>query len=156
MSIKDELIIKYFEVLTDVGMDEIANMAKAIKDGANPMDFKKKLASTITEMIHDKYKAYEASLFFTKTIQNNEMPDENLFKDLAIQTITKANGEKVKTIAPNAKFGSTELTRLIRQGAIRILPDGKKVESREEFLNLPTGTKVQIGRRDWYKIKIEN
>ena len=156
MSIKDELIIKYFEVLTDVGMDEIANMAEAIKNGANPMDFKKKLASTITEMLHDKYKAYEASMFFTKTIQNNEMPDENLFKDLAIQTITKTSGEKVKTITPNAKFGSTELNRLIKQGAIRILPDGKKVESREEFLNLTTGTKIQIGKRDWYKIKVEN
>ena len=156
MSIKDELIIKYFEVLTDVDSQEITNMKKAMADGANPMEFKKKLAFTITEMLHDHQQAYEASMFFTKTVQNDEMPDESLFQDLTIQTITKADGQKIKTIAPNAKFGSTELNRLITQGAVKIMPESKKVTSREEFLNLPIGTKLQIGKRDWYKINIED
>lgn len=156
MSIKDELIIKYFEVLTDVDSQEITNMKKAMADGANPMEFKKKLAFTITEMLHDHQQAYEASMFFTKTVQNDEMPDESLFQDLTIQTITKADGQKIKTIAPNAKFGSTELNRLITQGAVKIMPESKKVKSREEFLNLPIGTKLQIGKRDWYKINIED
>ncbi len=156
MSIKDELIIKYFEVLTDVESQEIANMKKAMAGGANPMEFKKKLAFTITEILHDHQQAYEASMFFTKTVQNDEMPDESLFQNLTIQTITKADGQKIKTIAPNAKFGSTELTRLIAQGAVKIMPGSKKVMSREEFLNLSIGTKLQIGKRDWYKINIEN
>lgn len=156
MSIKDELIIKYFEVLTDVDSQEITNMKKAMADGANPMEFKKKLAFTITEILHDHQQAYEASMFFTKTVQNDEMPDESLFQDLTIQTITKADGQKIKTIAPNAKFGSTELNRLITQGAVKIMPESKKVTSREEFLNLAAGTKLQIGKRDWYKITIKD
>jgi len=156
MSIKDELIIKYFEVLTDIDNKEIALMKKAMSDGENPMEFKKKLAFTITEMLHDHQQAYEASLFFTKTIQNDEMPDDSLFQDLNIQTITKANGQKIKTIASNTKFGSTELTRLITQGAVKILPEGKKIQSREEFLKLQSGTRLQIGKRDWYKIHIKD
>lgn len=156
MSIKDELIIKYFEVLTDVSMDEIATMAEAMKNGANPMDFKKRLALTITEMLHDKYKAYEASMFFTKTVQNDEMPDESLFGSITIATITKDDGSKIKTIAQNPNLSSTELNRLIAQRAVKILPEGKKVASREEFLNLTAGTKLQIGKRDWYKIKTSN
>jgi len=156
MSIKDELIIKYFEILTDVSLEEIAKMQKAMKDGANPMDFKKKLAFAITEMLHDHQQAYEASLFFTKTVQNDEMPDESLFGSITIQVITKTDGSKVKTIAANPNFGSTELTRLIKQGAVKTLPENKKVESREEFLSLSAGTKVQIGKRDWYKIKLTN
>lgn len=157
MSIKDELIIKYFEVLTDVDSQEITNMKKAMADGANPMEFKKKLAFTITEMLHDKHKAYEASMFFTRTIQNNEMPNDDWFGSITIQTITKDNGQKIKTIAPNPNFSSTELNRLIAQGAVKILPEGKKIiKSREEFLNLPIGTKLQIGKRDWYKINIED
>lgn len=154
MSIKDELIIKYFEILTDLSLKEIAEMTKAMKNGANPMDFKKKLAFTITEMLHDKYKAYEASMFFTKTVQNDEMPDESLFGSITIATITKKDGSQIKTIAQNPNLSSTELNRLIAQGAVKILPEGKKVQSREEFLNLGAGTKLQIGKRDWYKINI--
>ena len=153
MSIKDELIIKYFEVLTDVDSAEIVEMATAMQNGSNPMEFKKKLAFTITEMLHDKYKADEASLFFTKTVQNDEMPDENLFGSITIATVTKDDGSKIKTIAQNPNFSSTELNRLIEQGAVKILPSMQKVESREEFLNLPKGTKLKLGKRDWYKIE---
>lgn len=156
MSIKDELIIKYFEALTDVSMAEIATMKEAMQSGANPMEFKKKLAFTITAMLHDHNSAQSASLFFTKTVQNDEMPDENLFGSITIQTITKNDGSTIKTIAPNPNFSSTELNRLIEQGAVKILPSGKKVENREEFLNLANDTKLQLGKRDWYKIRIDN
>lgn len=156
MSIKDELIIKYFEVLTDISSEEIAEMAEAIKNGVNPMEFKKKLALTITTDLHDSQTAKLAETFFTKTVQNDEMPDESLFGSITIQTITKQDGSKIKTIAQNPDLSSTELSRLIEQNAVKILPDGKKVESREEFLNLPANTKIQMGKRGWYKIETSN
>ncbi len=156
MSIQDELIIKYFEVLTDLDSAEIADMAAAIKNGDNPMSFKKKLAFTITRDLHDLSAAKNAEDFFSKTIQGNEIPDESLFRLITIQTIKKDDGSQIKTIAPNPNFSSTAFNRLIEQGAIKILPNNKKVESREEFLNLQAGTKLQVGKRDWYKIDLEN
>lgn len=156
MSIKDELIIKYFEVLTDVSLEEVKAMAEAMKNGANPMEFKKKLALTITASLHDFATAKEAEVFFTKTVQNDEMPDEGSFEPIIIETITKEDGSQLKTIAQNPNFSSTELSRLVEQNAVKIVPDGKRVESREEFLNLPTGTRLQLGRRGWYKIETSN
>ncbi len=156
MSIKDELIIKYFEVLTDLEMTEIEAMSSAMQNGDNPMEFKKKLAFTITKDLHDEQQALAAADFFTQTVQNNEMPAEELFENLIIQTITKTDGQKLRTIAPHPKFSSAELNRRIEQGAVKLLPSLKKITSRAEFLALQNGSKLQLGKRDWYKIKIED
>lgn len=156
MSIKDELIIKYFEVLTNVSDEEIAAMASAMQSGSNPMEFKKKLAFTITRDLHDEFAAHGAADFFTKTVQSDEMPEENNFGTLTIKNITKNDGDVVKSIEANPEISSTELNRRIEQGAVKVLPSMQKVESRKAFFDLPNGTKLKLGKRDWYKIKIEN
>lgn len=154
MSIEDELIVKYFEVLTDVETAEIETMKKAMAAGDNPMIFKKKLAFTITADLNDEIAAKDAEDFFSKTVQNNEIPEESAFETITIKTITKNNGETAKIIDTNFILSSTELGRRIEQGAVKILPEMKKVASREEFFNLADGTKIKLGKRDWYKIKI--
>lgn len=153
MSIKDELIIKYFEVLTDVDSMEISEMATAMQNGSNPMEFKKKLALIITKDLHDEVAANDAADFFAKTVQNDEMPEESNFGNITIKNIKKANGENAKSIEAKPELSSTELSRRIEQGAVKILPSMQKVESREEFFNLPKGTKLKLGKRDWYKIE---
>lgn len=152
MSIKDELIIKYFEILTDIETAEIETMKKAMEAGENPMTFKKKLAFTITADLNDEIAAKDAEDFFSKTVQNDEIPEESAFGTMTIKTIAKDNGEMAKSIESNPVLSSTELGRRIEQGAVKILPEMKKVASREEFLNLADGTKVKLGKRDWYKI----
>ena len=154
MSIKDELIIKYFEALTDVKTEEIKVMALSMQNGENPMTFKKKLAFTITADLHDEAAAKDAEDFFAKTVQGDETPDESTFGTLTIKTIVKDDGTQAKVVETNPILSSTELNRRIEQGAVKILPDMKKVESREELLNLADGTKVKLGKRDWYKIII--
>jgi tyrosyl-tRNA synthetase len=154
MSIKDELIIKYFEVLTNVPTEEIEAMSAAMKNGENPMTFKKKLASIITADLSDETGAKDAEDFFAKTVQGDEMPDESAFGTLTIKTIVKDDGAQAKVIETSPVLSSTELNRRVEQGAVKILPDMKKVESREELLNLADGTKVKLGKRDWYKIII--
>ncbi|AKM81668.1 MAG: Tyrosine-tRNA ligase [Candidatus Pacebacteria bacterium GW2011_GWF2_38_9] len=153
MSIKDELIIKYFEVLTDVDSVKISEMATAMQNGSNPMEFKKKLALIITKDLHDEVVANDAANFFAKTVQNDEMPEESNFGSITIKNIKKANGENAKSIEAKPELSSTELGRRIEQGAVKILPSMQKIESREEFLNLPKGTKLKLGKRDWYKIE---
>ena len=156
MSIKDELIIKYFEVLTEIETTEIETMKKAMEAGENPMIFKKKLAFTITADLNDEAAAKDAEDFFSKTVQNDEMPEESDFGTITIKTITKDNGEIAKIIETNPILSSTELGRRIEQGAVKILPEMKKIMSREEFINLADGTKIKLGKRDWYKIIIAN
>lgn len=152
MSIKDELIVKYFEVLTDVPVAEISEMAQAMQNGANPMTFKKKLALVITSNLHNEALATEASEFFAKTVQGDEIPDESTFGTLTIKTITKKDGSTAKIIETNPLLSSAEIGRRLEQGAVKLLPDMQKITNREDLLNLPVGGKVKLGKRDWYKI----
>ncbi len=152
MSIKDELIIKYFEALTDEPTAEIEVMQKAMQNGENPMILKKKLALMITADLHNDELAKDAADFFSKTVQNDEIPEESAFGTITIKAIVKNDGTPGKSVEMNPTLSSTELGRRIEQGAAKLLPDMKKIESREEFLNLPDGTKVKLGKRDWYKI----
>ena len=154
MSIKDELIIKYFEALTDEQTAEIEIMKKAMENGENPMIFKKKLALVITADLHNEELARDAAEFFSRTVQNDEIPDESAFGTVTIKTIVKNDGSLGKSVEMNPALSSTELSRRIEQGAAKLLPNMKKIESREEFLNLTDGTKVKLGKRDWYKVII--
>jgi len=122
MRIQDESIIKYFSFLTDVPMAEIIEMEKAMQKGVNPMAFKKKLALTITTALHDAASAKDAEEFFAKTVQNDEIPEENVFGTIIIKTITKTDGHSAKVIQTDPQLSSTELNRRIKQGAAKILP----------------------------------
>ncbi len=143
MRLKDELIIKYFELLTDVGAEEIATMQQAMEAGHNPMQFKQRLALTITTDLHDAAAAAEAAAFFTSTVQNDALPDEASFGQLII------TGEQIQTEPP---MSSSEITRRIEQKAAKILPSGELISSRAQLLALPAGSKIRLGKRDWYQV----
>jgi len=144
MRVADELIIKYFTLLTDVSQFEIEEMTQAIQNGQNPMQFKQKLAFTITKDLHDELAAKEAAAFFTKTVQGDEAPEEDSFGTLII------NGA---VISAKPELSSSEINRRLEQGAVKLLPSLQKITKRSELLSLPTGSKVKLGKRDWYKIE---
>lgn len=76
MSMNDNLITTYFECCTDVPLKDIAAMQKAMEEGSNPVDFKKKLAKTITTMYHNEAAAEEAADAFIKQFAKGETPEE--------------------------------------------------------------------------------
>ena len=76
MSIPDDLVIKYFQALTDVSGDEIRKMEKELKSGANPRDLKLRLAREIVAMYHSETAAKKAEKNFIKTFSLREMPEE--------------------------------------------------------------------------------
>ena len=145
MRVADELIIKYFELLTRVEMSEIKEMATAIKNGENPMTFKKKLAFQITKDLHDEAAAKKAEEHFAATYQKGEISEEENMEILEVEII---DDKQFKISA----YSNSEIRRLIQQGAIKLLPEMEKVESLEDFLNLKTEQKVKIGRR-FFKIQ---
>ena len=77
MSIPDSLIMNYFELLTDVPDEELAEFRKALENNAvNPMELKKRLAREIVTQLYDQKAASEAEHHFTKIVQKREVPDE--------------------------------------------------------------------------------
>lgn len=113
MSVADNLIIEYFEVLTDVADTEITEMKLAIDGGQNPMDFKKKLAFTITTMYHSEEAAKQAADHFEKTVQEGKTPED-------MPTVSLANAttvlEAIKACVPQES--NSNIRRLVEQGAV--------------------------------------
>ena len=144
MRVADELIIKYFELLTRIDMAEIKEMENAIKNGENPMIFKKKLAFQITKDLHDETAAKKAEEHFATAYQKGEIPNEENMEILEIEVI---DNKQFKV----SIYSNSEIRRLIQQGAIKLLPEMEKVETLEEFLALETEQKIKIGRR-FFKI----
>ncbi len=149
MSIPDELIIKYFELLTDVSDSLIEKMKKQMKDGSvNPRDLKVILGKTIIEMYHSKEDAVKAEEYFITAFRDKDIP-----ADIPEMNVSKVEGEltlinimKLADMAPSNK----DIKRLFEQGAVSL--DGEKVS--DPFYLLETGKEVVIkaGKRKFLKI----
>lgn len=148
MSTADEEILTYFEVLTDVPMDEINQMEKKIDGGANPMEFKKKLAFEITRMYHDETLAQEAADHFQKTVQNKEAPEE--MEEISISSEAISIFDLVK--ACGSGDSNTQLRGLIMQGGVQL--DGEKVTDPSTQVTLTSGVVLRLGKRRYYRIKL--
>ena len=151
MSISDELIVKYFEVLTRIDLAKIEEIKQALVAGDNPMQFKKELALEITKDLHGQEAAQQASEHFQETIQNKAMPQSEQFAYLILE-INEENGKKTSN---NNVFSNSELGRLLEQGAVKLLPEQKVVKNWQELLTLSNNSKLKIGKHRFYQLKIK-
>lgn len=120
MAIKDELIINYLLLATNLSLEEIAKFEKRLKSKENPRDIKKELAYQIVKELYNDKSAQKAKEEFEKTVQNKEIPDDIpqlTFYDKF--TITEA------LMASGFIKSRSEAKRLIDQGAVSL--NGKKV-----------------------------
>lgn len=147
MRVSDDMIIEYFTVLTDVEMGEIESMRKAMESGQNPMDFKKKLALTITEMYHDTNAAEAAQEHFQQVVQEGSAPSEVPVIKVVSGTHTAA------TLASQARpdISKSEVNRLIMQGAVEI--DNQRVTDPKQEVELKDEVLIKVGKRHYTKIK---
>ena len=161
MSIPDNIMLQYYELLTDIDEAELSNIKKQIVSGENPMSLKKRLAFDITKQYHGEEKAKEAEAHFEKTVQNKELPDEIETKSISFSqyTTTLVNSNKPKErvfgvgrlIADLSMVKSrSEAIRLIKQGGVSV--NGNVIDF--EFLPLPVknGSIIKIGKRRYVKI----
>ncbi len=145
MSLKDELIIEYFTLATDISLEEIKGIETELKNG-NPMEIKKRLAKEIVEMFHNKQQAEEAEEGFRSVVQNKEIP-------LDIATSIFPNGATVSASAvTNNLVGSvTEWKRLVEQHGV--YRNEKRIDN--PFMKnaeLKEGDILRIGKRKYVKI----
>lgn len=148
MSIPDNLITKYLELATEISMDEINKIEKAIEDGENPMQYKKLAAKEIIKIYHDEAAADMAEIQFTKVFSENKLPDD--MPEIKIE----AKSINLVDIMVNNKMASSksEAKRLIDQGAVK--HDKEKIIG--DILDVGKGEHVlQVGKRRFLKIIVK-
>jgi len=142
MSIRDDLIIQYFELVTDVPDAELAEFRQALADNAvNPMELKKRLARELVTQLYDKRSADDAQRNFERIHQKGEIPED-------IELGTKSGSILQDYLVANRLAKSkSEARRLIEQGAVYI--NGKKVMDANYIF--PKDTIIRVGKRRFIK-----
>ena len=142
MSLKDDLIIKYFILLTRVEMKTINEYKTHLKDGANPRDIKMKLALEIVRMYYSKEDANDAQDYFVKTFTQKEIPlDMPQFKPISYNIVLILVESKLVS-------SKSEARRILDHGGVKI--DGKVVK--EINYVVPSGSVLQKGKINFLKI----
>lgn len=149
MSIVDDVIFDYFELVTRVDMDEIEKMKLAVEDGANPMEFKKTLALDIVTFYHSKEDALKAQKVFEETVQGREVSEE-LINEIDVKGKMSLL-EFLKDALPAGLASSGEIKRVVTQGGVEV--DGKKVADFAREINFESGIVVKFGKRTFVKVK---
>ena len=145
MSLPDELIIKYFTLVTRVPMAEIEKIKKML----NPRDQKARLAFEIVKIYHGEKSAQKAEEEFNKIFRDKEMPTE--------MTEFEINKEEIfypELIYVSGAASSTSVAkRLIVDGAVEI--DNKKDKEWRKIIKIKDGMVVRVGKRRFVKIKLK-
>ncbi len=153
MSISDDIMFIYYRLVTDVPMDEVGKMERAVKDGSmHPRDAKVRLAKEICAEYYDRDTADRAEAEFNKIFVKKDLPDE--IEDFAIPAAEVKDGKiwLVKVLVLAKLAGSSgEARRLIKGGGVYI--DGTKVPSEEHELVLPCECIVKVGKRRFVRVK---
>ena len=151
MSISDELMWRYFELLSFRSMDEIEAWARECRQGSNPRDIKVRLAAELVERFHGATAARQAHESFIARFQKGRMPDdmpEKVFRSegapVPLSQLLKAVGLVTST---------SEAMRMTRQGAVRI--DGVKVSDPKLLIDAGNENVYQVGKRRFAKIRVE-
>ena len=142
MSIPDEIMMKWFDLLSLRPLEEIKKVEKDIKEGANPRDAKIDLAMELTTRFTNEIAAEKAKDNFFKKFSSNELPSDIEEKEISYDN-TPGLPNLLKDLG---LVGSTsEAMRLIEQGAVKI--DQEKVTSKDEEVNFETKKLIQIGKK---------
>ena len=152
MSISDELMWRYFELLSFRPLGEVAALHQAMREGRNPRDVKFELAHEIVARFHTKDAADQAQRDFSTRFQQGAMPE-----NLAEQTLYIAGqSSRLTGILKHLGFvaSSSEASRKIQEGAVRV--DGEKIASPQIELLAGNTHIVAVGKRQVAKIRLVN
>ena len=146
MAIKDELIIPYYTLATNVPLVEVAEAENALKKGEHPMHIKKELALEIVKELTSLEGAEEAKESFAKRVQGGEVPE-----DIALVMFEKSE-VSITDIIIETKLASSksDARRLIAQGGISI--DNEIVKDPNQLVTINEEKLLKAGKRRFVKI----
>ena len=148
MSISDDLMWRWFELLSFRPINEVNELKKEVKSGMNPRDTKILLAEEIIERFHSKEDAENAKNTFLDRFQKGAKPKDietfsiSFDDDIAIGNLLKESGLVQST---------SEAMRLVKQGAVKI--NDKKIDDPKLSIEKNQELLVQVGKRRFLKIK---
>ncbi len=147
MSLADNMIIDYFELLTDIPDTELVELRQQMNSSAvNPMVLKKRLAFELVGQLYDEKEAAKAEEHFTRVHQQKEIPE-----NIPEIRVDNANTDIRKLLVSSGTAASaSEATRLIKQGAIEI--NGEKIA--DFTTTIKNGSVVKVGKHKFFKIII--
>ncbi|MCB0973715.1 MAG: tyrosine--tRNA ligase [Actinobacteria bacterium] len=150
MSVSDDLMWRYFELLSFRPHGEIAGLRLQVADGRNPRDVKFELAKEIVARFHDAGSAEVAQGHFIKRFRDHEIPT-----DLELLEIdAPATGSGIASVLRDAGLvgSNSEANRMIEQGAVRI--NGARVTDRDLVIKVNTELVLQVGKRRYKRIRL--
>ena len=150
MSISDDLMWKYFEVLSFRPLTEIAGLRQSVADGANPRDVKFELAEELVARFHSPRDAAAACQEFVARFREGAMPSE--IPELTVASVAGRLGLPRLLKEAGLAGSNAEAMRLIAQGAVRI--DGERVLDRGRELSAGSSHVYQVGKRKFARIRL--
>ena len=147
MSISDDLMWKYYELLTDLTSTEISSLRSEVDKGMNPRDLKVRLAKLIIKDFHSQEAADAAEDEFVKRFVQKEVPDE--IEEKTIAAGTHVLSQLLADTGLAASKG--EARRLIEQGGVKVNNE-KASAANAEIIVDGEGTLLQVGKRKFLKV----
>jgi tyrosyl-tRNA synthetase len=150
MSISDDMMWRYFELLSFRSLEDIAGLKKRVSDGLNPRDAKFELGQEIVQRFHDAKAADAAKLEFIARFQQGAIPDE--MSEVTLESEDGGLGIAHLLQRGGLVSSTSEAFRMIKQGAVRI--DGERIEDRSLQIDAGTTHVFQVGRRRFARISL--
>ena len=150
MSIPDEIMFKWFDLLSLLPVNELKRIKKSVDEGGNPRDAKIVLAVELTERFTSTKEAETAKENFFKKFAKNELPS-----DIEEKTLKHKGNYPLPNLLKDIGFASStsEALRLLSQGAVKI--DQIKVDSKDLHIELNTKKLIQVGKKKIIYITIQ-
>lgn len=150
MSISDDLMWRYFELLSFRPLTEIETFKKDIAGGKNPRDIKFLLGEEIVARFHSETAATQAREKFIARFQKGQMPDD--MPDVSLQA--SGAGLRITNLLKNAGLTKTtsDAMRMIKQGAVRV--DGQRIEDNKTEIKAGSTHVFQVGKRRFARVSI--
>lgn len=148
MSIPDALIVRYFDLTTDVSSDVIESIAAELKAGKNPRDYKMQLGRELVTMYHNADAAQSAEAHFIKVFSKKEIPDE--IEEVKVKQSQLSLLEAIRLVPSVTSNG--EARRLIEGGGVKV--NSVAQSDLETVLEIPKGEGLllQVGKRRFLRI----
>jgi tyrosyl-tRNA synthetase len=142
MSIPDDIMFKWFDLLSLKSASEIKKLKASLEDGDNPRDVKILLALELTERFTSKHQAENAKENFFKKFAKNELPS-----DIEEKSISYKGAYPLPNLLKDIDFAAStsEALRLIKQGAVKV--NQVKIDSKDTHIEPDEKTLIQVGKK---------
>jgi len=153
MSITDELIVRYFRLVTRLTVEEVDAIEKGLGDGSlHPRDVKMRLAREIVTMYHSQEAAWEAEEEFKRVFSKGQLPDDIPEFSVVAGELEDNKIWLAKLLAlSNLTSSTSEARRMIKQGAVKI--DDVKVDDPDAEVEIVDGMIIRVGKRRFMRIR---